>query len=869
MTLDLFAPAPQLPRVTRSDRLTAEDAQLFGPGDRVIMAAKWGAEGVADAIRARGAEVILAQHWMETEHVFMSRKREAIEPECTLPVAQMGGRLIGQFFDPAFAANSRTAFEASWSNLQTPPDTNPIYTPAEQLVPLDWVPLLPYPTFNPAQAEALPAILDDGSVMVVAPTGAGKTVIGMTAALNEIKNRGGAAAWLVPQRSLTAELDRDLELWRQQGLKVERLSGEFAADQAAIAEADLLVATTEKFEALCRSASLAEVIARVGTVVVDEIHLLGEQGRGATLEALLARIRQTSNVKLVGLSATVANAAEVAEWLDAKLVRIAWRPTRLSQQVLTVPTADREELQRYRTASATHIVREISSLSGSTLVFCGSKFSIRAQALDIARDRGQDVHGIDPNDIEGVAEVAHAARVGIHYSDWPHRHLAEEKFRNREFDVLVATSTMAAGVNTPARAVVVRDTSIGPTMMEVSMIQQMVGRAGRAGKESEGFAYIITQSDETAIWRQRLADGYTVTSRILATLNDHLLGEIVQGRIKSEDDARAWWRQTLAYHQGSRTDQAINEAMERLDQYGFTKLERPEDKPLPVLIPTRLGTLTSRMMINVSDAIDLRRAIQAVTILPTRAEQAERHLIDAISNLGTFRNLSAPQNNEQRAAILRAIPTESGKTRSIEHNRNGLVDCGGADVVRAALWLAAVKSDVFVGGRSVVAGIQKGLLYNPLDSSPRYLAWIAAQGTYGTIPTWSCVVAADLGKRVRWHALGPKRGEGRILRAAEAAAGNKLPEGKVRAGYEERRGTPGPTLRVSHKATGRDLSVRINAPEKSQVFVLNQPARQTPSWQRSKPGQSVKVQGVGEPVAVAFLGNGDVAATGWLAAFAQ
>ena len=869
MTLDLFAAAPILPRVTRSDRLTLDDAANFGPGDRVIMAAKWGADAVADAIRARGAEVILAQHWMETEHVYNVRNREAVEPESTIAVTQMGGRLLGQFFDPTYATNSRAAFDASWTNLMTPPDSNPIYTPAEQMVPGDWVPLLPYPTFNPAQAEALPSILGDDSVMVVAPTGAGKTVIGMTAALAEIKNRGGAAAWLVPQRSLTAELDRDLELWRQQGLKVERLSGEFATDQAAIAEADLLVATTEKFEALCRSASLAEVIARVGTIVVDEIHLLGEQGRGATLEALLARIRQASSVKLVGLSATVANAEEVAEWLDAKLVRIAWRPTRLSQQILTVPAADRAELQSYRSASASHIVREISSLAGSTLVFCGSKFAIRAQALDIARDRGQDVDGIDPNDIEGVAAAAHAARVGIHYSDWPHRHLAEEKFRTREFDVLVATSTMAAGVNTPARAVVVRDTSIGPTMMEVSMIQQMVGRAGRAGKESEGFAYVITQSDETATWRQRLADGYTVTSRILGTLKDHLLGEVVQGRIKSEDDARAWWRQTLAYHQGSQTDQAVNEAMEHLDQYGFTRLERKEDQPLPTLVATRLGNLTSRMMINVSDAIDLRRAMQAVTILPTRAEQAERHLIDAISNLGTFRNLSAPQNNEQRAAILRAIPTESGKTRAIEHNRNGLVECAGSDVVRAALWLAAVRSDVFLGSKSVVAGIQKGLLFNPLDTSPRYLAWIAAQGTLGTIPTWSCVVAADLGKRIKWHSLAPQRGDGRILRAAEAAAGRMLPQAKVKAAYEERRGTPGPSLHVSHKASGRDLSVRVKAPEKSQVFVLNQPSRQTPSWQRSKAGQDVKVQGIGEPVAVAFLGNGDVAATGWLAVFAQ
>ncbi|BDZ52511.1 hypothetical protein GCM10025867_47520 (plasmid) [Frondihabitans sucicola] len=673
----------------------------------------------------------------------------------------------------------------------------------------------------------------------------------------------------MPQRSLTAELDRDLELWREQGLKVERLSGEFAVDAAAVAEADLLVATTEKFEALCRSASLADVVKRVGTIVVDEIHLLGEPGRGATLEALLARIRQSTDVKLVGLSATVANAAEVAEWLDATLVRITWRPTRLNQQVLTVPAGDRDDVQEYRSTTASYIVREISALDGSTLVFCGSKFSVRATALDIARDRGQDTDGIDPNDIEAIARVAHAAKIGLHYSDWPHRHLAEESFRTRDFDVLVATSTMAAGVNTPARAVVVRDTSIGPTVMEVSMIQQMVGRAGRAGKESEGWAFIITQSDETAMWRERLAAGYTVISRIAATLKDHLLGEIVQGRIASEDEARAWWRQTLAFHQGTRNDKAINEALESLDKNGFTRLVRPEDKPLPVLQATSLGNLTSRMMVNVNYAIDLRRAIQAVKILPSRPQQAESYIIDAIARLDAYRNLSAPSSPDQRANVIRAIPKLDGEKRSVELNRNGRVDCTGADVVRAALWLAAVRSDAFHGGGTMVAGISRGILSMPLDSSPRYLAWIAAQGMLGTIPTWSSVVAADLGKRVRWHNLSPDRGDGRALRLAEDEAGRKNPEPKMKALFDKHRGDPAPTLRVKHSAKGRDLSVRVEAPANSAVFVLDQPARKDPSWRRSRVDQTLSVEGKGEPVAAAFMKNGDVAATGWLSAFTR
>lgn len=849
--------------------MTTADAEGFEPGDRAIIKDTPAAGEVASAIRARGAEVLVAKHWLEAEHVLTVGTRTCVRPESVLPVEQRGARALSDLYDPQTVAGSEASFDAAWDNLSSPPDTNPIYTPTADLVPADWVPLLPYPTFNPAQVQALPAVRGARSTMVVAPTGAGKTVVGMLGALNEIKARGGAAAWLVPQRTLTAELDGDLGLWRDQGMKIARLSGDVSTDMAAVAEADLIVATTEKFESLCRNTKLADVVARIGTVIVDEIHLLGEEGRGATLEALLARLRQNTDVKIIGLSATVANADQVAEWLRADLVRIAWRPTRLNQQVLTVPTAEREALQEYRSAAAVYVVDEISRDQGSTIVFCGSKFSVRSTALDIARSRGQDITGIDPGDIEEVARVAHAAKIGMHYSDWPHRDRALRAFADREFDVLVATSTVAAGVNTPARAVVIRDTSIGPTPMPVSMIQQMQGRAGRAGKESEGWAFIITQSDETALWRKLLADGYTVLSRLADTLKDHLLGEIAQGRIASEDEARDWWRQTFAYHQGTHSDGPVNEALESLTKNGFAKIEDDEALVRPKLSATPMGKVTARMMINVNAAIDLRHALRAVRILPTKAVEAERHVIDAIANLYAYRNVSAPTTNEARAAVMNAIPTLSGEQRRVSFNRNGLVDCSGNDVVRAALWLAAIHSDAFHGKPTQVRGVPMGTLHHPLDTAPRYLAWIAANGSLGTVPPWSAVVASDLGPRARWHTLSPDRGDGRALRLSEKSVGGQLPVGRMREAFDRFRGEPGPALKVEHKARGRDLAVRINAPERSSVFVLNQPARKDPDWQRSSAGRTLNVQGIGEPVAAAFMASGDCVATGWLAAFTR
>ncbi|MFD9148189.1 DEAD/DEAH box helicase, partial [Streptomyces diastaticus] len=382
-----------------------------------------------------------------------------------------------------WAVAARDAFAAQWDALDELPRTDADgHVPVGELVPEEWAPLLPYPSFNPMQAVAVPVVLKDSAhLVVVAPTGAGKTPIGMVAALDAFA-RGRKAAWLVPQRSLTDELDRELAAWRRRGLRVVRLTGEAAVDTELIRSADVWVATTEKFEAICRAGSLRDALAEVACLVVDEIHLLGDPVRGAVLEALLSRVREDSSAtRIVGLSATVANADEVAEWLGARILRTTWRPTRLTWQlpVLTpVDEADWQGRARVRTAAAVRIARQVTEDGGSVLVFCGSKRRVRSTALALAADRGVPTAGADADDAETVERLCSEAGVRIHYRDWPYKREAEQAFRAREAEVLVATSTVAAGVNLPARAVIVSDTTIGLDRIEVSMVQQMFGRAG-------------------------------------------------------------------------------------------------------------------------------------------------------------------------------------------------------------------------------------------------------------------------------------------------------------------------------------------------------------------------------------------------------
>ncbi|GAB3833126.1 helicase-related protein [Dactylosporangium cerinum] len=142
------------------------------------------------------------------------------------------------------------------------------------------------------------------------------------------------------------------------------------------------------------------------------------------------------------------------------------------------------------------------------------------------------------------------------------KHEAETDFRERRTDILVATATVAAGVNLPARAVVVRDTQVGLDSFDGATIQQMFGRTGRVGVgEPAGYAFLIADEYERGGWQSRLVRGHRVVSRMRVSLADHVLGEVVRGAVGSVPQAERWWVQTLAYHQGNRSGAPLVEAV--------------------------------------------------------------------------------------------------------------------------------------------------------------------------------------------------------------------------------------------------------------------------------------------------------------------
>ena len=186
---------------------------------------------------------------------------------------------------------------------------------------------------RPCQVKAIRAgLFTDQNLLVCTPTASGKTLVGELAALNGILHDKGKAVYVVPLRALASEKYRAFRK-DYPDLKVAVRTGDLDEESDnRIADADLIIVTSEKLDSLLRHK--AEWVRRVKTLIVDEIHLLNDAGRGPVLEVVLTIIRTTlPAVQVIGLSATVGNRVELAAWLNAELVEDAWRPVRLDRGV--------------------------------------------------------------------------------------------------------------------------------------------------------------------------------------------------------------------------------------------------------------------------------------------------------------------------------------------------------------------------------------------------------------------------------------------------------------------------------------------------------------------------------------------------------
>jgi helicase len=186
---------------------------------------------------------------------------------------------------------------------------------------------------RPAQRKAVQAgLLEGKNLLVCTPTASGKTLIAELASVSAIINKQGKCIYIVPLKSLATEKHREFNKKYGKLFKIALSIGDIDSADPYLKNYDMIIATSEKVDSLIRHR--ADWLRDIKVVVVDEIHLLNDPGRGPTLEILLTIIRQLlKNVQIIGLSATIGNPEELAKWLDAELVMDDWRPVELRKAV--------------------------------------------------------------------------------------------------------------------------------------------------------------------------------------------------------------------------------------------------------------------------------------------------------------------------------------------------------------------------------------------------------------------------------------------------------------------------------------------------------------------------------------------------------
>ena len=185
---------------------------------------------------------------------------------------------------------------------------------------------------RPCQEKSIKAgLLDGENLLVCTPTASGKTLVAELAAIKNILDGHGKAVYIVPLKALAREKYKDFKERYGHLVRVALSMGDMDKGDAYLSDFDLIITTSEKLDSLIRHR--APWINKIGTVVVDEVHLLNDPGRGPTLEILLTILRGILKSQLIALSATICNPLELAKWLEAKLVEDDWRPVELKKGI--------------------------------------------------------------------------------------------------------------------------------------------------------------------------------------------------------------------------------------------------------------------------------------------------------------------------------------------------------------------------------------------------------------------------------------------------------------------------------------------------------------------------------------------------------
>ncbi|KAI9804013.1 MAG: hypothetical protein M1833_000294 [Piccolia ochrophora] len=389
-----------------------------------------------------------------------------------------------------------------------------------------------------------------------APTGGGKSLVADVLLLKRvIENPGKKALLVLPYVALVQEKltwlrrivdgvrkkpDPTLDQAQEQPVRPRRplddgsirVAGFFGGSKARAtwADVDIAVCTIEKANAMINTATEDCTIDRLGIIVIDELHMLDDEHRGYLLELMATKIQSLDqDVQVVGMSATLSNIEVVAKWLDAKYYESRYRPVPIEEYLVY-------EGQIFPAGTSSAFIRTTSELNASerdpvvnavvalametvlagygALIFCNSRKRCERMAalisetmplesdidgdllsarFDVFTDLRNTVVGLDP-----VLHTTIMRGVAFHHAGLTseERGIVTEAYNKGIIKVIIATCSLAAGINLPARRVILYGARMGRDLVGPAMLRQMRGRAGRKGKDEVGETFLCCELND-------------------------------------------------------------------------------------------------------------------------------------------------------------------------------------------------------------------------------------------------------------------------------------------------------------------------------------------------------------------------------------
>ena len=411
-----------------------------------------------------------------------------------------------------------------------------------------------FATLNEPQRLAFEKMSDSGkSFVVAANTASGKTFIAEVAAINSIRN-GKKAVYLAPLKALATEKFEDFSDHKE--VSVELRTGDYDRDEKDLADADFIIATYPKFDSIIRHNP--EWLGRVGLVIADEGHEITDAENGSTIEILLTRLRQMG-IGVMVLSAVMPNVEAVASWLGADHVKSDWRPVPLGKGVMSGRRIDftdgtTKKISVSTDNSVCDLALDTVEGGGQALVFARSRKEAVSYAEKIGLRLSQSLllQGSQRNELEKLARsvskmgsdletskrLAGCIKGGaaFHHAGVARelRKAVEDNYKSHLIKVISATPTLAAGINTPARRVIVQSisrwTAEGWGTMPRWEAENMFGRAGRPGFDTYGEAVLVetnytSRNELMAYLRKPLEDIDSKLTQV-RPFYSHVLSEI-------------------------------------------------------------------------------------------------------------------------------------------------------------------------------------------------------------------------------------------------------------------------------------------------------------------------------------------------------